>query len=113
MIGKKLELIEMPQLYFGNPILTIGKFYEIIDIEGSNYWIKDDEGHKCSIGKCRFKQTENMKNSKKMHYVIFDGTSAFVGDESDLKKDYEILFKSYDLEKCNNFCDKYNEEVYP
>ncbi len=53
-IGKKVVLKEMPTLYFGNPEITVGKEYEIIDIEGSNFWIIDDKGQKCSLGSCRF-----------------------------------------------------------
>lgn len=42
------------------------------------------------------------------HYVIFDGTSAFVGDYSDIDSDCEILYKSLDIEKCQDFCDEFN-----
>ena len=46
-----------------------------------------------------------------VHYVIFDGTSAFVGDLSDAKSDCEILFKSIRLDACDDFCDDYNESI--
>lgn len=48
-------LKEMPQLIFNpNPSLTVGKFYEVEDIDGSNFVIKDDNGDKISLGSCRF-----------------------------------------------------------
>lgn len=53
-IGEKLELKEMPDLYMGNPNVTVGNFYEIIDVEGSNFWIIDDDGDKVTFGSCRF-----------------------------------------------------------
>lgn len=56
---KTLELIEMPQLRFGNPDVTVGNFYKILDTEGSNFWFIDDSGHKSSIGSCRFNLNQN------------------------------------------------------
>ena len=53
-IGKHLILKEMPELYFGNPKLTVGKKYQILDIEGSNFWIRDDANNLVSFGSCRF-----------------------------------------------------------
>lgn len=57
--NKSLELIEMPQIRFGNPDVTVGNFYTILDIEGSNFWLMDDSGHKTSIGSCRFNLNKN------------------------------------------------------
>lgn len=54
LIGLELELKEMPNLRFGNPNIKIGNIYKIIDAEGSNLWIFDDDGHKTSVGSCRF-----------------------------------------------------------
>jgi len=53
-IGSKYELKEMPCLYFGNPNVKVGNFYEIIDVEGSNFWLIDDDGSLVSFGKSRF-----------------------------------------------------------
>ncbi len=53
--GNTFELKEQPQLYMGNPPLTIGKFYKVKDVDGSNFIIDDDEGNECSIGSCRFR----------------------------------------------------------
>ena len=52
--GKTLELKEEPNLYFGNPDLTIGRKYVIISTQGSNLVIKDNTGEVFSIGSCRF-----------------------------------------------------------
>ncbi len=61
IIGKQLRLVEFPQLRFGNPKLTIGKKYKIVDTDGSNYLIIDDENSKTSIGACRFEQPKNLR----------------------------------------------------
>lgn len=53
-IGQELELKEMPQLRFGNPNVTVGKKYLIVDVEGSNFWLIDDDGEKSTIGCSRF-----------------------------------------------------------
>lgn len=53
-IGTILELKEMPQLRFGNPNVKIGNKYEILDTEGSNFWLIDDDGNEVSFGMCRF-----------------------------------------------------------
>jgi hypothetical protein len=53
-IGKKLELIEMPQLRYENPNVIVGNFYEVIYIEGSNFWIYDEDGKQTSFSKFRF-----------------------------------------------------------
>ena len=53
-IGQKLELKEMPQLRFGNPNVKVGKEYLIIDVEGSNFWLIDDDGEKTTFGCSRF-----------------------------------------------------------
>lgn len=53
-IGQKLKLKEMPNLYYGNPNLTVGSYYLITEIEGSNFWLVDDDGKKCTFGQSRF-----------------------------------------------------------
>ena len=53
-IGRKLELLEMPNLRYGNPNVKVGTRYEVVDIEGSNFWIIDDGGEKVSFGSSRF-----------------------------------------------------------
>lgn len=53
-IGKKLTLKELPQLRFDTPAVTVGKKYEIVDVEGSNFWLIDDEGNKTTFGSSRF-----------------------------------------------------------
>lgn len=45
------------------------------------------------------------------HYVYFDGTSAFVGGIEDKTEDTEILFESYLIDECDDFCDYTNEFV--
>ena len=52
--GVAVCLKQQPNLYMGNPPLTIGKEYTVKDVEGSNFWICDDEGNPTSIGSCRF-----------------------------------------------------------
>lgn len=54
-IGKYLKLTELPSLRFDKPNVTIGKKYLILDAEGSNFWINDDNGEKTTFGSCRFK----------------------------------------------------------
>ncbi len=54
LINKHLTLIELPQLKFGTPKLTIGNKYIVKDVDGSNVIILDDENESCSIGSCRF-----------------------------------------------------------
>jgi len=54
LIEKRLQLKMMPQLRFGNPNVRVGNTYEIIDIEGSNFWILDDDNEEVSLGSCRF-----------------------------------------------------------
>jgi len=53
-IDKKVKLKEMPQLRFGQPSVKVGNEYLVIDVEGSNFWIIDDEGNKTTFGSCRF-----------------------------------------------------------
>lgn len=53
-IDTKLELKEMPDLKFGNPNVKVGNKYLIVDVEGSNFWLIDDDGEKVSFGSCRF-----------------------------------------------------------
>jgi len=49
-----------------------------------------------------------------LHYVIFDGSSAYVVDEQDMlsitakDKDTEVVFKSIDLDEASYFADEYN-----
>jgi hypothetical protein len=51
------------------------------------------------------------------HYVIFDGSTAYVTDEQDMlsitakDKDTEVVFKSMNLEKASDFADDYNESL--
>ncbi len=47
-------LIEHPQLYMGNPPLTLGKSYVVKHKDGSCFVIDDDDGNECTIGSCRF-----------------------------------------------------------
>jgi len=53
-IGRELELKEMPQLRFGDPNVKVGSKYKIVDTEGSNFWLIDDDNEKVSFGMCRF-----------------------------------------------------------
>jgi len=46
-----------------------------------------------------------------LHYVLFDGTSAFVGDYNDIDNDTEIVFKSNNFWECSCFCDNYNDNI--
>ncbi len=55
--GNTYVLIEQPNLYMGNPPLTIGKSYLVKDCNGSCFVIDDDEGNECFIGSCRFSLT--------------------------------------------------------
>ncbi|MEK6829721.1 MAG: hypothetical protein AABY15_06395 [Nanoarchaeota archaeon] len=52
--GKSFTLKELPQLRFDTPVLTIGKKYKVLEVDGSNFVICDDKGEKTSIGSCRF-----------------------------------------------------------
>lgn len=54
LIGLKLKLQELPNLRFGNPNVSVGVSYEVIDIEGSNLWVIDDDGVKVSFNRRRF-----------------------------------------------------------
>jgi hypothetical protein len=54
-IDQKLELIEMPNLYHGNPNVKIGDKYLIIGVEGSNFWLIDDDGKQTTFSIHRFK----------------------------------------------------------
>ena len=40
-----------------------------------------------------------------LHFVLFDGTTAFVGSDVDNTSDTEVLFKSYDFDEACDFCD--------
>ncbi len=46
-----------------------------------------------------------------LHYVLFDGTCAFVGDYNDINNDTEIVFKSNSFYECSEFCDNYNDGI--
>lgn len=53
-VGNWYRLIEMPQLYGGNPHLTIGRYYLVDAVEGSNFWLDDNLGLYTSFGSARF-----------------------------------------------------------
>ncbi len=53
-IGKRVKLKEMPQLRFEKPNVTVGNDYLITDVEGSNFWLIDDDGEKTTFGSSRF-----------------------------------------------------------
>ena len=40
-----------------------------------------------------------------LHFVFFDGTTAFVGSDVDNTSDTEVLFKSYNFDEACDFCD--------
>jgi hypothetical protein len=52
-----------------------------------------------------------------LHYVIFDGSSAYVTDEQDMlsitskDRDAEVVFKSMNLDKASDFADEYNDSL--
>jgi len=46
-----------------------------------------------------------------LHFVFFDGTSAFVGSDVDATADTQVVFKSSDLDACDEFCDDYNDSL--
>lgn len=57
-----------------------------------------------------------MKNvNNDLSFVIFDGSSYYVVDREDAKqilledKNSEVVFKDYDLDKCQDEADKLNE----
>lgn len=55
----------------------------------------------------------NIVNGK-LSYVIFDGTSYYVGDENDMKMavasgECEVVFKAFCLDKCAEKADELNE----
>ena len=60
-------------------------------------------------------KTQNSK-SIPVHYVIFDGTSAYVCDEQDMReitrkdKDAKVVFKSMNFEIACDKADELNEE---
>jgi hypothetical protein len=53
----------------------------------------------------------------KLHYVLFDGSSAFVVGEQDMlditasDKDVKIVFKSVSINKAFEFADRYNYAI--
>jgi len=52
-----------------------------------------------------------------LHYVIFDGSSAYVTDEQDMLSitskdiDTEVVFKSINFDKASDFADDYNDSL--
>lgn len=46
-----------------------------------------------------------------MHYVIFDGTTAYIGDESDINNDVEVVGESENIQRAQEIADNYNEEI--
>lgn len=58
-----------------------------------------------------------VKENANQHYVIFDGTSAYVVDEQDMlhitktDKDTEVIFKSMSLDKADDFANDYNSKL--
>ena len=57
--------------------------------------------------------TMKTKSRNQQHYVIFDGTSCFVGSFEDLKsdKDNECYGEFDDIEEAENWCDSENNYV--
>lgn len=53
-VGNWYRLVEMPQLYGGNPPVMVGHYYQVIRVEGSNFWVRDHGGHETSFGSSRF-----------------------------------------------------------
>jgi hypothetical protein len=51
-----------------------------------------------------------------LHYVLFDGSSAFVVDEQDMlsittdDKDVKVIYKSINIENAFDIADLYNEQ---
>tara|TARA_R110000851_G_scaffold305421_1_gene463504 strand:+ start:95 stop:295 length:201 start_codon:yes stop_codon:yes gene_type:complete len=46
-----------------------------------------------------------------LHFVLFDGSSSFVGSSDDITSEMEVVFKSNDLDECCDFCDDYNDSI--
>ena len=46
------------------------------------------------------------------HYVVFDGTSAYVCPFEDISDDFEILDKFDDFDEACKVCDLYNEKFF-
>jgi len=46
-----------------------------------------------------------------LHYVVFDGTSAFVCSFEDIDEECEVLAKFYDLNLADKFCEKENDKI--
>jgi len=46
-----------------------------------------------------------------LHFVFFDGTSAFIGSDVDATAETEVVFKSSDFDECVDFCDDYNDSL--
>jgi hypothetical protein len=55
----------------------------------------------------------------KLHYVLFDGTSAFVVDEQDMltitadDKDVKVIYKSISIDQAFEMADLYNRAQNP
>jgi hypothetical protein len=94
---------------------------------GSSYRRRNANQYgKVKGGNTYYEYSDNRTDSRKylakggnlgLHYVIFDGTSAFVCDEQDMlnittkDKDCEVVFKSVNLEKASDFADNYNDKT--
>lgn len=46
-----------------------------------------------------------------LHFVLFDGSSSFVGSSNDITSETEVVFKSGDIDECFDFCDDYNDNL--
>ena len=46
-----------------------------------------------------------------LHYVLFDGSSSFVGSADDVTSETAVVFKSKDFDECCDFCDDYNDSI--
>ena len=46
-----------------------------------------------------------------LHYVLFDGSSSYVGSSDDITSETEVVFKNKDFDKCSDFCDNYNDSL--
>jgi len=46
------------------------------------------------------------------HYVVFDGTSAYVCPFEDLTDEVDVLDKFDNFDEASNFCDAYNDSNF-
>jgi hypothetical protein len=52
---RQARLVQMPQLRFNpSPPLTVGKIYDVLDTDGSNFIVRGDDGENISLGSSRF-----------------------------------------------------------